>query len=427
MSDHGYETELLVQDICRTVFLADFTVPGPKFSKGSGLQKEAADILIPFGDILIAVQVKSRGGDPPKTHNDPVYLGRIEKRVIKGLEQLKTIKRAITAGKIKEFRNRAGIILPFSPEALRKLIGLVILDIPNERSLPKDQRTSILNGFQVRHGILAHIFLLDDFKEIALEVDTLPDFLEYLEVREHYIGGGRVLSHTSELDLLATYKTQPELRSPQKRPDGLVLLDGLWDSYIKSHSDKRSDRRLMNRPSYLIDRAIEWLHTCIGYEHPFVIPNLIPIPTKSPNHVKYAKIALELSRLNRLERRMIGEKWVEKMELAEKVGHGHALVLFPNQFGFFLMASDKKDRAVRACGLYNLACMAYCHGNLRKLIAVATETIKAKKRSYDWIYLEDVSFENELELKQMATKAFGPGEHVTGYEFSPTEIKSIRG
>ena len=54
------ESEDLVETICHRLFFRDFVVRNPKFRKPGGKQLEAADILVPFRDHLISIQVKSR-------------------------------------------------------------------------------------------------------------------------------------------------------------------------------------------------------------------------------------------------------------------------------------------------------------------------------------------------------------------------------
>src|SRR5262245_33964303 len=112
MEDHGKGAEDAVEELCRVLFLSDFTVRNPKFSKGSRPEKEEADFLVPFGTTLLAFQVKSRSGRPA-SESDETYLGRIQKRIEEGVEQLKTIKRALAGGHISRLRNRVGVDLPF--------------------------------------------------------------------------------------------------------------------------------------------------------------------------------------------------------------------------------------------------------------------------------------------------------------------------
>jgi hypothetical protein len=45
---NGFEVEDLVEIICNKMFFSDFVVRNPKYKKESGLEKEAADLLVPY-------------------------------------------------------------------------------------------------------------------------------------------------------------------------------------------------------------------------------------------------------------------------------------------------------------------------------------------------------------------------------------------
>jgi len=57
--------------------------------------------------------------------------------------------------------------------------------------------------------------------------------------------------------------------------------------------------------------------------------------------------------------------------------------------------------------MYNFAAVAYCGLGLKKLIAIATEPLSVKLRSYDVVVLDDVRFENHEELASKLTEKFG--------------------
>lgn len=58
--NRGCDVEDVVERLCRVALLTDFVVRSPKYRKKSGHIKEAADFLVPFGDILLAFQVGVR-------------------------------------------------------------------------------------------------------------------------------------------------------------------------------------------------------------------------------------------------------------------------------------------------------------------------------------------------------------------------------
>ena len=300
-----------------------------------------------------------------------------------------------------------------------ELIGIVIIDLLGEEKFPQRERTEILNGFLVNFDIPIHVFLRDDFHKISTEIDTLPDFLDYIKKRQALYEKHAITPFTNELDLLAIYKTQPQLIDDclNGKCDLLVIAEGIWDSYQKDHKAAIDERNIANNPSYIIDYIISDLRRSIGYEPEFKSP-------AKRNDVKQGSIEQywlsinELSKLPRVIRRGIGNVFIKKMEKAVIEGHGHSLIKYNDDSAFTILCTDK-DRQQRANVLYNLTAAAYCGLNLRRAIGVATEPINAKERSFDVIFLVDVKFKNEKEMRDSFERAFGKPSHykVTEYNF----------
>ena len=423
MAQHGTEAETLVETICRSMFLKDFTVRSPPYKRESGLQKEAADVLVPFGDVLIAFQVKSKKGPGSGKATEDTYRQRVEKTVSEGIDQLKTIKRAVKARQIATLQNAASVELPFNPDAFRKIVGVVVLDLPDQRNLAREEQLRIFNGYEKRHEIPAHIFRSDELQALAGEIDTLPDFLAYLELREKLYSEGKIFPLTSELDLLALYKMRPEqLMEVAQNPDTHLLLDdNLWDDYRRTYSAEIARRKADNEPAYLIDHAIEAIHSAIGFPDPgkVALPPSISLPANSLE--TYGALALELARIPRLERRLIGTTWLEKMLKAQSSGLAYALVKLSQDTkeALLIMASSESDRQRRAHLLFSYAAAAYCHLNATKVLALVTEPLSSPSRSYDFLMLSGVGFHNEAELRQLATQLFAPQRSVSQTEFRP--------
>src|SRR4051812_42530395 len=159
------------------MFFSDFTVTNPKYTKSDRNQKEAADILVPFKDVLIAFQVKSKE-EKKLAGKTSVDYARITKKCEDGIEQLKTIKRALANNRFSNLRTVKGYDLPFSCSAVKKTVGVVILDLIGEERIPPEERTCIWNGFTVKFGIPIHVFMRQDFEAISSKLDTMPDFLK---------------------------------------------------------------------------------------------------------------------------------------------------------------------------------------------------------------------------------------------------------
>ena len=70
--DHGKRAESRVAKLCGDLFLKDFVLEAPKFRTPGGQLREVADALLPHGDVLIAMQVKTRVIPSVDTQNRPV-------------------------------------------------------------------------------------------------------------------------------------------------------------------------------------------------------------------------------------------------------------------------------------------------------------------------------------------------------------------
>lgn len=405
--DRGDEAEDLVEQICHKMFLADFTVRNPKFLK-SDTEKEAADFLVPFGSTLIAFQVKSKTETKSAFDKDEKDFNRIESKIAGGVDQLKTIKRALKAGHLKTITNGAGVTLPFVGDDNTNLIGLVILELFGEEQFGEDERTAIYNGYTFRNEIPTHIFTRQVFDTISGEIDTIPDLISYLTARRVFYEKAAISPATHELDFLTLFKTQPDVieKVLNGEIDLVAVTDDLWEGYRSKHIDVINERDSRNRPSLLIDEVIKWLYTSIDYDPGTGDPTGQSDSTLGTVE-KYYGVIFELASIPRILRRMVGEKFLEKLIKADKVGDGHSVVQIAPDTGVLVLATNR-PRDERSRGMYNLAAVAYCGLKLKKIIAIATEPLSVKKRSFDVMVLADVTFENHEELASKLTEAFGP-------------------
>lgn len=418
--DKGKETEDLIESVCHAMFLSDFTVRNPKYNKSRGREKEAADFLVPFYDHLLAFQVKTKSELKSAIEKDEKDFERINSKVKEGIVQLNTIKRALKANHILEMKNSLGIDIPFDSKSVNKLTGIVILDLIGEENYKPEERTNIFNGFLYHQKIPVHVFLRENFDLIATEIDTIPDFIKYLDHREVLHSEHKLGPLTSELDFLAIYKTNPKLITDcvEGNCDGLIIEGEPWDHYIDAKRNIIEERNKLNKASYFIDHIINTIHSSIGFkpgiEHPYKKENLSPGTIES-----YWGTIFELSKLTRLQRRSIGDKFIDKMKKADNTGQGYALMMLENGKALLILSSNK-ERQKRMDLLYDLSAIAYSGLALRKIIGIATEPFSRKYQSFDTILLDDVKFENHDELAQSFKSSFGSPQHFETSEYKST-------
>jgi hypothetical protein len=420
--DKGDEIEDLVEEASSSAFLTDFVVRNPKFKKQSGELKEAADFLVPFSPDLLAFQVKSKIEEKPGSEKTRVDFDRIHKRIDKGIKQLNTIRRAISANQIQELQNARGIRIPFEAIESKKLIGIVILELIGEEKLPEEERTALYGGYTYQHDMPVHIFRLSDYREIVKEIDTIPDFVDYLKVRQLFYERNIMGPMTEELDYLAIFKTQPEIiqKCLNGECDYLMIQEDTWKGYIADHEGARKTREKLNRPSLVIDEIINHLHESIGH-NPKLVPQLGNTKADQGTVENYFLGVTELSKLTRITRRIVGEKLLDKMKKADKTGHGHGLILNQKENTAILVLSSNRPQHERGTALYNLCSIAYCKLGLMRITGISTDPLHANGRSYEALTLDDVEFENHTEIATQFESAFGSISHYRTFEYGDGE------
>lgn len=430
-ANKGKEIEDLVEKICTKMFFSDFTVRSQKFKNASKQEKEVADILIPFDDIMLAVQVKTKTDNKPFSEKNETDIARIDSKIEDAIKQFKTIKRAIANSRIKELETTRGHRIPFDAAKYKKIIGIVILDLIGEDDFPSDERIAIINGFETRYDIPIHIFKRDYFEIISSEIDTMPDFIHYIETRETLFSENLFAIPPLELNLLAFYKVEPEdLKITIQENSVVIIDDGYWEWYQQDCKDLIERRDAYNRPSYLIDNVINWLHSSVGFDPNKYGINLDPFGyfgNEAQGTVQaYLAVATELAKTSRLTRRKLGEKMFECVERASKNGLAYSLIIDKeNNSGIVILASEK-DRTERSKILYSVSVAGYCLQNLTKIVGFATEPLGISMRSYDVIFLSGVDFENRAEAVENAKKMFGTYSEAKFFEFLNLPDKEIK-
>lgn len=416
--NQGKEIEALVGELSSKAFLEDFVVPNPMYTQKNGLRKEASDFVVPFGEVMLAYQVKSKTELKLGSEKTETDYQRINKIITKGIGQLKTINSAVKEYQIAKLVNSRGIELPLDPAAIQKLHGLVLIELIGEASFPEDERTALYGGYTYKHEMPIHILRLDDYRKIVDEVDTLPDFVDYLETREKFYEKGILMPLTEELDFLALYKTNPELVAEvlEGKCDFLHIHEGYWNSYRSASGEEIRKRDEFNRPSYVVDSVISQLHTSLGFD------TGVNVPAGRVKHDQgtvqnYIAGVTELSKMNRLTRRVVGSKYLERMQKADQTGHGHSLIMNPSDNSAVLVLSTNRSRQERTNAMYNLCAVAYCSMKLARIIGIASEPLSVRNRSYDVIVLEGVEFEESSDLQDRFEEMFGPKKNYSFTEY----------
>ncbi|GEM_PF-1283200 len=418
--EQGVKSENIVHQICEKIFLSDFVVPNPKYKKSNNQEKEIADTLILFDTHLIGLQTKSKTETKKISEKNDADIGRILKQIASGVKQLKSIKAAIKAHEKLTVKNKINIEITFNTNTVQNITGIMILDLLGEEQFDDNEKTEILGGFERHFGIPVHIFLRSDLELISTEIDTPTDFIQYLEKREKLYDRGILMPTVSERDFLAVYKLQPELIEEilSGKADGVAIAEGHWDMYTTKYQELRNERTKLNHESYFVDHIIREMHKTIGYEPPELKGIHPRNDIKQGTVENYFKWVTTLSKLNRLERRAVGNVLYRNLKKADETGFSSALYRNTDtNKGIFILASNR-NRRERLNALYQLSAMAYCYHNLNEIAGIATDNLSASGRSYDFVFFKDVDFEDRRELAAAGKANFASVKHFNFNEYT---------
>jgi len=403
MSD-GKLVEDQIQQICERLFFPDCTVRSPAYSKTRGREKEAADILIPFGDQLLIFQIKTKQEEKRASEKTETDFDRIRRKVDDAIGQVRTAISAVKNQRFDTLRTSRGLDIAFDSKAGWTMLGLVVIDLLGEEKHQEEERTAIYNGYTREPGIPTHVFLRATFEAIASELDTLPDLLKFLALRQKLLENGVLVPISDDRDLLALYKMNPELikQAAEGGCDALIVSAGSWDAYRKQYADEIACRDRRNRASFLVDGAISWLHQSIGHRIEAGVPEELDFEQGTVE--AYLEAARAFASLTRLERRGVGEMLKTVMARAAAKGDAYSVWRRADADWAVLCFSTARSREERYRAILNLSAMAFCHLGLKRLLGIATEPMNEREYSIDFSLIEGEPFDSE-EHKRLAEEA----------------------
>jgi hypothetical protein len=216
------------------------------------------------------------------------------------------------------------------------------------------------------NGQIIHNFTRN-FTEIVLqELDTMKDFIEYLQKKEKFlIRQKKVLVLGGEEEMLAYYLCHNRSFDDFDKMDSVVFKGGFWAELQKTLefiAKKKEDEI-----SYAWDEIINRAYTSGNKE--------------------YELVARELARTNRLERRMLSKDFYEGHIKAHYAPTNlyHRIVTISDTTYCFVFSEDNSPREKRLAILVSDCFMArgFIQEN-KPIIGVATEMKIRPRCSYDF-------------------------------------------
>lgn len=258
------ESEALLASLCEQSFFALWTYPN-LFKKAA---KEMIDLMVVFRNDVLLFSDKSCGY--PETDNPELDWKRWYSRAIaKSAHQVQQAERWLRSQPTRIFLDaKATEPLPIDlppPDTLkihricvatgaaghcRRVTGQPMFGL--DFTVTGDEAPLRIGTVPEAHGFL-HVFDSDSLALVMRELDTISDFVEYLDAKADLVAGGKFKGAPTEADLLAYY-----LHHGRTFPDAqqaFVLQPNLWRQ-VEAQQPFREGREL-NRHHRLWDRLID--------------------------------------------------------------------------------------------------------------------------------------------------------------------------
>ena len=243
--DKGVAGEDFVNQLAYKSFMKYWCYPNPTDINGD--KKEICDLIIHFKDILLLICVKNydfKGN----------YDRYIKKTIEKDIKQLCGAERKIRQAKdgiqIKHPDHNENVCLDASNIRETHLISVHFGGDEVEVYPPFDK---------VKDNFI-HIFNNLDFKQLMTELDTLPDFIEYLNKRNVFFCSSidnKIYISGTEMDLTARYlmnnRSFSSLIIDKANPSHFDI-SGCWTRFKSREEVKKRD--IENKKSYFIDNLV---------------------------------------------------------------------------------------------------------------------------------------------------------------------------
>jgi hypothetical protein len=361
----GKNAEKLVHDLALKTFLTDWCYLNPKRPTG----KELCDLLVVFDEVAIIWQIKDL-----KLDNQGKYK---ESEVRKNLRQLSGARRQL-------FELATPIELE-NPRRGKERFDLTAIKEVYLISVLLGEGEEVFSFAEYVKNRTIHIFTREFTQIILDELDTIGDFTNYIRAKEALLGQNKkFIILGGEEELLAFYLLNNRSFERLNEATDIFIDQGSWEHFHNSQEYK--EKKKQDEISYGWDDIINRVHEA------------------SPG---YEKVARELTRPNRFERRCLSKTYFEAYVMADI---DNKYPLFRRTFAqsgvtyCFLFADDTKPREYRK-GMLSWMCYIArgTYKENRKVLGIATEKKASPTCSYDFVLLDmpDWTEENQKEMEKV--------------------------
>ncbi len=169
------KSEQLLSAFSEDYFFKELVIDELKFTPEGSTEMEVADLLINLGNIIIAIQLKSRNAED-KTGNSILESKWLQKKCKIAKGQVKETLQFISSGTLPNFRNKRGQAITLQPNA--EVIPLIVFENSQIGDYPH---------LLTRHsdtGININCMSFSDYCEMCRVLVTPIEIVEYLEYRK---------------------------------------------------------------------------------------------------------------------------------------------------------------------------------------------------------------------------------------------------
>lgn len=412
--------EDFVEWLCSLPFGRDFIFRGPMYRTEHG-DVELCDLLVLLDDTAVLMEVKTALRDKKKGWTDEQWSNWANTRLEKSLRQVERGCKALLTGQVRKVENDRQGVVTVDAARLTHICGVAVVDHPMLDKWGRGPSFSI-EGRSI--GVLTTTH--EELQHLLTELSTTGDFVDYMQAREAFFAKNTMMG-ISELDLLAFYKGDPDaFRQHVAEMDLVIIGEGCWTEFAKLEGRKK--RAELDKYSYAVDAMLDILHESRHAKLPHIEERRAKSGQRDDAGDRYTVIATELARVRRMDRRVIGNKLLEKSEkcVAQKRDRWFASAPDNGRGLAFVFLVSTNDRAQRMESLEVVTWGGKLAMKVRRIIGIATEPITGGHGfSVDAFMVDqDPAIDRDMipaEVQKELEAQFGPPRPATGTEFEGPE------
>ncbi|MFA6056426.1 MAG: SEC-C metal-binding domain-containing protein [Thermodesulfovibrionales bacterium] len=365
----GKKAEEIVHALAQKTFFIDWCFLNPKWPDG----KELCDLLVIFDEVAIIWQIKDLKLNKFGKYN--------KSEVEKNLKQLSGARR-------KLFDLKADICLENSRRKKEKYNSAKIKEV-YLISVLLGEGEEVSSFIEEDKNGIRHIFT-KEFTQIVLnELDTINDFVGYLRIKEKFLKKNKGLMVIGgEQEFLAHYLINGRNFDEFENFDNVIIPDGLWEHF--QNKAEYLAKKKADGISYGWDSMVNRAYEC------------------SP---EYEKVARELARPNRFQRRYLSKAFFEAYKKAHEASKDkkynclRRMVPGEGTTYCFIFQDDVEPRNSRRThlGIFCEVARGTYQQNT-KVLGIATEMKSQSTCSYDLCFLDMPEWTEENQMRMEKNK-----------------------